>query len=54
MGGAVFSPHEANLQYGDLLQNDLCQHAIDSRTVVVSAPDPKAGCCQPMPPIVIR
>ena len=35
---------------GDLLQKDLCQHAEPPRTVVVSAPDPAAGHCQPTPP----
>ena len=34
---------------GDLLQKDLCQHAVAPRTIVFSAPDPKAGHCQPMP-----
>ena len=32
---------------GDLLQKYLCQHSAAPRTVVVSAPDPVAGCCQP-------
>ena len=32
-----------------LLQKDLCQHATAPRKVVVSAPDPAAGHCQPAP-----
>ena len=31
---------------GDLLQRDLCQHAMAPRTVVISGPDPVAGHCQ--------
>ena len=34
---------------GDLLQKDLCQHAMAPRTVVFSAPDPSAGHCQHRP-----
>ena len=34
---------------GDLLQNDLCQHARPPRTVVVSSPDPMTGHCWPTP-----
>ena len=30
---------------GDLLQKDLCQHAVPPRTAAVSAPDPAAGHC---------
>ena len=35
---------------GDLLQNDLCQHAVAPRIVVDSVPDPEAGHCRPMHP----
>ena len=33
---------------GNLLQKNLCQHSVASRAVIVSAPDPTAGHCQPM------
>ena len=35
---------------GDLLQNDLCQHAVAPRIVVDSASDPEAGHCRPTHP----
>ena len=54
MGGTVFPP--CSLAWGlygrgngDLLQKDFYQHTSTPRTVVVSAPDPIASHCQPIP-----
>ena len=35
---------------GDLLQKDLCQHALPPRTAAVSFPDHAASCCWHRPP----
>ena len=53
MGGAMFPPcwpvfGRGNVGNGDLLQKDLCQHTAPM-TVVLSAPVPMAGHCQPTP-----
>ena len=53
MDGAMFPPcwpvfGRDNVGNGDLLQKDLCQHTAPM-TVVLSAPIPMAGHCQPMP-----
>ena len=34
---------------GDLLQKDLCQHAVPPKSAAVRAPDPVAGHCGPTP-----
>ena len=58
MGRAVFPPCSLRPNYGrgnsnngDLLQKDLCQHAVALRNVVFGARDPTAGHCQPTPPL---
>ena len=35
---------------GNILQEDLCQHAVPSRTAAASAADPTAGHCWPTSP----